>query len=47
MKFKCPLCGKVFKRDLRNKANKRNFFEGKYESFCKEYLIDTKSKKIN
>jgi len=38
MKFKCPHCGQVFKRDLRKREYRRNYSKVKkaYLSACKD-----------
>lgn len=35
-KFKCPKCGKIFKRDMRMKLNKSLLFKRGLRSYCTE-----------
>lgn len=34
MKFKCPGCNQILKRDMRRVENKREFIKKRYKSYC-------------
>ena len=46
MKFQCPKCKIIFKRDMRYKVEKKNLKKRGYLSYCSDVKTKTYAKQI-